>query len=237
MAAIGIAAFQLGTSTIEDHSPQQLALEMVQEEKEDVPEEEPLVDAGTDQVEASMEDEFSEEEDESALDQVETENLQTVPEDRSEEAEDAAAQAVSLPELSFSEDTLMQWPVRGNILVDYNMDQTTYFPTLDQYKLSSAIVVRAVEGAPVMAAADGTVFSVKENAETGTTVTMELGNGYQAIYGQLKDLAVIEGETVKEGDIIGYISSPTKYYSKEGTNLYFAMKKNGKPIDPILYLP
>ena len=30
---------------------------------------------------------------------------------------------------------------------------------------------------------------------------------------------------------------PTKYYSTEGTNLYFAMKKDGEPIDPIEYLP
>ena len=34
-----------------------------------------------------------------------------------------------------------------------------------------------------------------------------------------------------------YIAQPTKYYSTEGTNLYFAMKKDGEPIDPIEYLP
>ena len=131
----------------------------------------------------------------------------------------------------------MEWPVNGNILIDYNMDQTTYFPTLDQYRLSSAICVQAVESAPVVAAVNGTVFSIEEDVRTGTTVTMELGNGYQAIYGQLTDLTVAEGDTVKKGNIIGYISSPTKYYNVEGSNLYFAMKKNGEPIDPIVYLP
>lgn len=131
----------------------------------------------------------------------------------------------------------MEWPVNGNILVDYSMDQTTYFPTLDQYRLSPAIAVQAVEGAPVMAAVNGKVLSVEQSAMTGTTVTMELGNGYQAIYGQLTDLQVAEGETIKKGTIIGYIGEPTKYYSKEGNNLYFAMKQNGEPIDPILYLP
>ena len=40
----------------------------------------------------------------------------------------------------------MEWPVNGNILLDYNMDQTVYFPTLDQYKLSPAIAVQAAEG-------------------------------------------------------------------------------------------
>ena len=114
----------------------------------------------------------------------------------------------------------MEWPVNGNILQDYSMDQTVYFSTLDQYKLSPAIAVGAVEGAPVVAAVNGTVYSIEQDIQTGTTVTMELGNGYQAIYGQLADIA-----------------QPTKYYSTEGTNLYFEMKKDGEPIDPIAYLP
>lgn len=154
-----------------------------------------------------------------------------------EDAEDVSASVYNLPEVNFSEDTLMEWPVNGNILVDYSMDQTTYFPTLDQYRLSPAIAVQAVEGAPVMAAVNGKVLSVEQSSMTGNTVTMELGNGYQAIYGQLTDLQVTEGDTIKKGAIIGYIGEPTKYYSKEGNNLYFAMKQNGEPIDPIAYLP
>lgn len=153
------------------------------------------------------------------------------------EATDVSASAINLPAVNFSEDTLMEWPVNGNILLDYSMDQTTYFPTLDQYKLSPAIAVGAVEGAPVVAAVNGTVYSIEQDAQTGTTVTMELGNGYQAIYGQLTDLNVSEGDTVKKGTTIGYIAQPTKYYSTEGTNLYFEMKKDGEPIDPIAYLP
>ena len=131
----------------------------------------------------------------------------------------------------------MEWPVTGNVLLDYSMDQTTYFPTLDQYKWSPAIAVGAVEGAPVVAAVNGKVYSIEQNAQTGTTLTMELGNGYQAVYGQLTDLTVSEGDTIKKGTTIGYIAQPTKYYSTEGTNLYFAMKKDGEPIDPIEYLP
>ena len=141
------------------------------------------------------------------------------------------------PEINFSEDTLMEWPVNGHVLIDYSMDQSVYFPTLDQYKLSPAISVQAVEGAPVVSAVNGTVYSIENNAQTGTTVTMELGNGYQAIYGQLTDLDVAESDTVTKGSIIGYVAAPTIYYSEEGSNLYFAMKKDGEPIDPITYLP
>ncbi len=168
---------------------------------------------------------------------TETTNVESAVSDEIGETKDVSASAVNLPVVNFSEDTLMEWPVNGNILLDYSMDQTTYFPTLDQYKLSPAISVGAVEGAPVVAAVNGTVYSVEQNAQTGTTLTMELGNGYQAVYGQLTDLTVSEGDTVKKGTTIGYIAQPTKYYSTEGTNLYFAMRKNGEPIDPIEYLP
>ena len=168
---------------------------------------------------------------------TETTNVESAVSDEIGETKDVSASAVNLPVVNFSEDTLMEWPVNGNILLDYSMDQTTYFPTLDQYKLSPAISVGAVEGAPVVAAVNGTVYSVEQNAQTGTTLTMELGNGYQAVYGQLTDLTVSEGDTVKKGTTIGYIAQPTKYYRTEGTNLYFAMRKNGEPIDPIEYLP
>lgn len=149
---------------------------------------------------------------------------------------ETSAAGIAAQALDFTEDSIMEWPVRGTVLVDYNMDETVYYPTLDQYRVSSAIALQAVEDAPVYAAADGQVLSVIQDACTGTTVTMELGNGYQAVYGQLKDLTVAEGDTVKEGEVIGNISAPTKYYSVEGPNLYFAMKKDGVPVDPFEYL-
>ena len=169
--------------------------------------------------------------------QITNDDLQDEKNHENGETTDVSASAINLPDVNFSEDTLMEWPVNGNILQDYSMDQTVYFSTLDQYKLSPAIAVGAVEGAPVVAAVNGTVYSVEQDIQTGTTVTMELGNGYQAIYGQLADLTVAEGDTVKKGTTIGYIAQPTKYYSTEGTNLYFERKKDGEPIDPIAYLP
>ena len=149
---------------------------------------------------------------------------------------ETSATGIAAQNLNFTENSLMEWPVRGTVLIDYNMNETVYYPTLDQYRVSPAIAVQAVEDAPVYAAADGQVLSIEQDACTGTTVTMELGNGYQAVYGQLKDLTVAEGDTVKEGEVIGNVSEPTKYYSVEGPNLYFAVKKDGNPVDPFEYL-
>lgn len=254
IAAAGIGAYQLGTSKPEEKVREQKELVSVEEDRAENTEEEFSVDADTSQVEADMEkaeeDILTEKESTEAKIEEEqtTDTAEETPEEQNQDTEEntqetqpqdteTAAGAVSAPSLSFSEETQMEWPVNGNILLDYNMDQTIYFPTLDQYKLNPAIAVQAVEGTPVLASVPGTVYSIEENAQTGTTVTMELGSGYQAVYGQLKDLAVEEGQTVEKGDVIGYIAAPTKYYSEEGSNLYFAMKKDGEPVDPIAYLP
>ena len=258
LAAAGIGVYQIGTYTPD----KEIQGELQTDQSEDT-EETPMVDADTSLVDAEISDTTgqndtaeekitqtltdSTDSSEKTSDSVstnevttETANAANAVEDSmtdQEKVTDVSASALSAPKLSFSEDTLMEWPVDGSILLDYNMDQTVYFPTLDQYKLSPAISVQAVEGAPVLASVPGTVYSIEEDPQTGTTVTMEIGSGYQAVYGQLKDLTVEEGDTVTKGTVIGYVGTPTKYYSKEGSNLYFAMKKNGEPVDPIAYLP
>ena len=65
---------------------------------------------------------------------------------------------------------------------------------------------------------------------------MDMGNGYQAVYGQLKDVTLQAGDTVEAGTVIGNISEPTRYYVKEGSNLYFGMTKDGASLDPTEYL-
>ena len=52
----------------------------------------------------------------------------------------------------------------------------------------------------------------------------------------MKDLSVAEGQYVNTGDLIGYLSQPTKYYSVEGVNLYFEMEKDGNPVNPMDFM-
>lgn len=138
--------------------------------------------------------------------------------------------------LAFSENDLLAWPVDGNVLMNYSMDQTIYFSTLDQYKYNPAVIIGGEVGTEVTASARGIVKSVDVTAQTGTTVTMDLGNGYEAVYGQLKEVPVQEGNYVEKGELVGYLSEPTKYYSVEGCNLYFQLLKNGEPVNPMEYM-
>lgn len=162
--------------------------------------------------------------------EAETEGMET------EKVSSGQVNAVVSPTVSFASTQELQWPVAGKVLMDYSMDSTVYFATLDQYKYNPALIIAGAVNDRVVAASDGQVIGVDTTAETGQTVTIGLGDSYQAIYGQLKELEVSAGDYVSQGDTIGYLAEPTKYYSVEGANLYFAMTKEGKPVNPMDYI-
>lgn len=151
----------------------------------------------------------------------------------SDEVKETAASAGVKNALVFRERDLLSWPVAGNVLINYSMDKTVYFPTLQQYKYNPAILISATEGESITAAADGRIVSVFEDEEIGRAVTMDIGNGYELTYGQLQDIMVLNGDVINEGDIIGSVSTPTKYYSVEGCNVYFKLTKDGVPVNPM----
>ncbi len=131
----------------------------------------------------------------------------------------------------------LQWPIEGNVLMNYSMDQSIYFATLDQYKYNPAMIIGASVGETVKAAASGTITEIKEDAQTGLTVVMDIGDDYTLTYGQLENLNFKEGAHLDVGDVIGVVAKPTKYYSLEGSNLYFEMDQKDQPTDPTEYLP
>lgn len=234
IVALAVTVYQAGTQSNEDES---ILPQVAAQEEGKIPSGTtvPMVDAGTADVEADVETKADIEEAAEAEDSTETAQAE-----ESQESADAPAEAeASAPviDVNFTEETLMSWPLEGQVLLDYSMDHTIYHPTLDLYKYSKGIAIQSSVGSPVMAASNGTVASIEEMSETGTTIVLDLGNGYQSVYGQLKDLNVVVGQTIPKGTILGYVNEPTKYYTEEGSNLYFAMSKDGTPIDPIQYLP
>ena len=162
------------------------------------------------------------------------ENREGMIDESQEMPEDTEAIATTVqPILDFTEEDGLVWPIVGDILLNYSMDKTIYFPTLEQYKYNPAIVISANEGENITAAADGRVISVSYDSQLGNTVVMDLGNQYELTYGQLDNITVSEGSYVATGDIIGSVASPTKYYSLEGANVYFKLTRDGEPVNPL----
>lgn len=137
---------------------------------------------------------------------------------------------------SFTEESQMLWPVDGTVLMNYSMDKTVYFKTLEQYKYNPAMIISSAVGDQVIAGAVGTVKSIDNSVQTGITVNVDLGNGYEVFYGQLKDVPLKVGDPVDAKTVVGYVTEPTKYYSLEGINVYFEMRKDGRPVNPMEYL-
>lgn len=139
--------------------------------------------------------------------------------------------------LHFNPENGVVWPIEGTVLLDYSMDATIFFPTLQQYQYNPAMVLAGKVNDKVYFVAKGKITNIETNEETGCTVTQDIGDGYTAVYGQLKELNFEVGDMVESGQVVGYISEPTKYYSVEGSNVYFQVLKNGVPVDPEEILP
>ena len=138
--------------------------------------------------------------------------------------------------LHFSDKDNLSWPLNGEIVIDYNMDNTIYFKTLNQYKCSPGILISGKVNDEVKSSARGQVKKVSNNEEIGNFVVMSLGDGYEMTYGCLKDIQVSEGQVLVGGTLLGYVNDPTKYYVEEGSGVYLKMTKDDKPVNPRYHL-
>ncbi len=175
----------------------------------------------------------SEEELVQALDEKRAELTAEENAQAAESEKEVAQTAASEETLHFSPDDGMLWPMEGDVILNYSMDSTVYFATLEQYKYNPAVIIEGEVNDKVYSVAKGKVTDVSTNEVTGCTMTVDLGDGYQAVYGQLKELNFAEGDYVESGHVLGFVSEPTKYFSVEGSNLYFELRKDGVPVDPV----
>lgn len=257
-AMVLIAAF--GMTALYSHNQEQERMRLEQELAQKEQEEQILEDSGEVEVEKASSvippKEVIEERvesnkdvffvDEATYEVAQDNEPETLLEVNEQESEDVAVKeveqepvvldvAVTTPNLHFPVEGGMIWPMDGNVIMDYSMDATIYYATLDQYKYNPGIIIAGEVNNKVYAVARGQITDISQNEVTGTTVTVDLGDGFQAIYGQLKELNFKKGDYVESGHVIGYVSEPTKYYSVEGINLYFELQKDGTPVDPIPY--
>lgn len=138
--------------------------------------------------------------------------------------------------LKFDQEAGISWPVTGDILMKYSAGNTVYHKTLGQYKSNPALVISAAEGSNVSSSVDSVVTDIGKNEEIGNYIETSIGDGYKIIYGQLDNIQVKKGDTLKEGELIGAVAAPTKYYIEEGSNLYMKMTCDNEPVDPMIFL-
>ena len=132
---------------------------------------------------------------------------------------------------------LIVTPVHGEVLMAFSMEELTYNPTMEDWRTHSGIDIAAASGTTVLAACNGQVLAVEEDALMGTTVILEHDGGYQTTYANLQvSPPVAAGDFVSAGQIIGAVGSTAAAESAQGPHLHFSVSKDGETINPHEFL-
>ena len=119
---------------------------------------------------------------------------------------------------------------------DYSTDMV-FNSQLKRYSAHLAVDFFAPEGTEVIAISDGVVESIESTLLTGTTVTIDHGNGLKSVYNSLiADENLSVGDAVKQGDVLGEVSVSNRQESAAGAHLHFSMTENGTTVNPAKYL-
>ena len=121
----------------------------------------------------------------------------------------------------------LQLPLNGQILNKFGRKRVKEY---DSYIVYNGINVKAKKGSFVKAIFDGKILYAGELEGYGNLVIVGHGKKYHSLYGHLDDVNVSVDKIVKTGEIIGLSGDSG---SLEGEVLYFELRKNGKPIQPL----
>ncbi|WP_303180279.1 M23 family metallopeptidase [uncultured Butyricimonas sp.] len=85
-------------------------------------------------------------------------------------------------------------------------------------------------GTPIYATGNGLVVESQFDKGYGRHVIIDHGFSYKTMYAHLEKIVVKKGQTVKRGDVIGYLGNSGL---STGPHLHYEVRKNEKPVDPI----
>lgn len=124
----------------------------------------------------------------------------------------------------------MIWPIYGEVTSEFGWRTHPIFGTS---KYHSGMDIAGDYGLPVVAAASGVVIHAGWISGYGNTVIIDHGGSVSTLYGHNDSLAVFEGQSVSQGQLIAYCGS-TGYST--GPHVHFEVRENGSPVSPYNYL-
>ena len=121
----------------------------------------------------------------------------------------------------------LPWPVEGKVVLKFGKSK---HPELDTYLISNGIKIKAADFAQVKSSDYGTVIFTGEFRSYGKVVIIDHRNSSFTVYGQLDQILVKEDHRVLKGTVLG------KLGKGEDSVLYFEVRQNNNPDDPLLWL-
>ncbi|HEX8814550.1 MAG TPA: M23 family metallopeptidase [Terriglobales bacterium] len=131
------------------------------------------------------------------------------------------ARASSVPNL---------WPVEGPITGPFG-ERTD--PFNGEGAFHCGVDISSSIGQPVIAPAEGLVVFADQVSGYGRTITIDHGHGISTRYGHLASFAVVSGQQVRRGDVIGYVGLSGR---STGPHLHYEVRINDTPVNPYKFL-
>jgi murein DD-endopeptidase MepM/ murein hydrolase activator NlpD len=106
-------------------------------------------------------------------------------------------------------------------------------PIYKTVKFHAGLDFTAPSGTPIYATGDGVVEEASlSDVGYGNHVVVRHGYGYKTLYGHMLRTKVKNGQTVKRGDVLGWVGSTGK---STGPHCHYEVMKNGEKVDPVYF--
>jgi len=125
------------------------------------------------------------------------------------------------------EATPISWPADGWLSATFGYRRD---PFTGEREFHPAIDISSDKGLPVTATASGRVVSAARSGAYGNLVEINHGFGLVTRYGHLSAFAVRDGDSVKRGDVIGYVGATGR---ATGYHVHYEVWAEGRPINPL----
>ncbi|MGA3081448.1 MAG: M23 family metallopeptidase [Terracidiphilus sp.] len=122
------------------------------------------------------------------------------------------------------------WPLEGTVGSGFGSRQD---PISGEGAFHTGIDIDAPYGSPVRAAADGEVTGATMGAGYGRQIVLSHGHDVLTLYGHLSAIAVVPGQHVTRGQVIGYVGQSGR---ATGPHLHYEVRVHNVPVNPHKYL-
>lgn len=130
-------------------------------------------------------------------------------------------------------------PVDGKLGMRHDPDMQVKNLTTGDWRVHTGIDILCEDGAPVYAAADGTVSQVYEDPMMGFCIAIKHAGGYTTVYKNLSSThasGIAVGNSVSSGQLLGTVGDSALLEIAEEAHLHFSVYFDDEELDPLDYL-
>jgi murein DD-endopeptidase MepM/ murein hydrolase activator NlpD len=122
------------------------------------------------------------------------------------------------------------WPLQGRIMSSFGERED---PFNGEGAFHRGVDISGGYGQAIVAPADGVIEEADFRNGYGRTVVINHGHGISTLYGHMSGFAVVSGQRVTRGDVIGYVGLSGR---ATGPHVHYEVHINDVPVNPYKYM-